>query len=313
MKKLTILPIVIFITIIALYAIDNWKEVKVEVKGGYLYGNLLEPRDNSKNTIVIITAGSGPTDRDGNSLILKGRNDSLKSLAYGLKDKGIASFRYDQRPSGKSYKSLTNKNVKFDFLVEDLVECIKYIKANKDYDKIYLIGHSQGALISVLAAQKEEVDGVVTIAGAVRPIDMILLDQVKRQDKELANILEEELSKIRAGMESTSGNKEIKQLLNGENGEFLRRWMEYDPVVEIKKLDIPVYFIYGTSDLQVSPIELDYLDDIIKGSNYKILENMNHVLKVSPEDDKENLKRYSFPGYPLHPELISSIEEFIVR
>lgn len=313
MKKLTILPIVIIIAIIAIYGIDNWNEVKVKVNGGYLYGNILEPSDNSKSTIVIITAGSGPTDRDGNSSILTGRNDSLKYLAYGLKDKGIASFRYDQRPSGKSYRTLTDKNINFDLLVEDLVECIKYIKVNKNYDKIYLIGHSQGALISVLAAQQEDVDGVVTIAGAVRSIDMILLDQIRRQDKELSEILEVELEKIKAGLDSTSDNKEIKQLLSGENGEFIRRWMEYDPAAEIKKLDIPVYFIYGTADLQIKPSELDYLDDIINDNKYKILENMNHVLKVSPEDEKENLKRYSYPGYPLHPELIKSIEEFIIR
>ena len=311
MKKLLIVPFVILAAIIAIYGVDNMNEVKLEVKGGYIYGSILEPKNNSKNTIVIITAGSGPTDRDGNSTILEGRNDSLKYLAYQLKERGIASFRYDQRSSGKSYKSLKDKNIKFDFLVDDLVECIRYIKEKEDFNNIYLIGHSQGALISVLAAQREKVDGVVTVAGAARTIDKILLEQIKRQDQELANILEEELDKIRAGEESNSENKEIKQLLSGENGEFIRRWMEYNPAKEVKKLDIPVYFIYGTSDLQVKPDAINYLDDIIDDSNFRILENMNHVLKVSPEDEKENYKRYTFPGYPLHPDLVNTIEEFI--
>ena len=313
MKKLIIIPFLIIVAVITIYGIDNINEVKLKVEGGYIYGNILEPGENTKDAIVIITAGSGPTDRDGNTPFLEGRNDSLKYLAYGLKDKGIASFRYDQRSSGKTYKSLTNKNIKFDFLVDDLVECIRYVKKNKDFKHIYLIGHSQGALISVLAAQHEEVDGVVTIAGAARPIDKILIEQFERQGKEITNILEEELAKIRAGKESNVENKEVKQLLSGQNGEFVRSWMEYDPVAEIKELDIPLYFIYGTSDLQVKPVEINYLDDIIKNSNFKILEDMNHVLKVSPEDEKENLKRYSFPNYPLHPDLVDSIEEFIVR
>ncbi len=311
MKKLIIIPFIIFATVITIYGIDNFTEIKLKVKDGYIYGNILEPRENKNDTIVIITAGSGPTDRDGNSPFLDGRNDSLKYLAYRLKDKGIASFRYDQRSSGKSYKSLTDKNIEFDYLVDDLVECIRYVKETKDFNNIYLIGHSQGALISVLAAQQEKVDGVVTIAGALRTIDKILVEQFERQGTELANILKEELKKIKAGKESSAENKEIKQLLSGENGEFVRRWMEYDPAAEIKKLDTHVYFIYGTSDLQVKPVEVNYLGDTIKNNNIKILKDMNHVLKVSPEDEKENFKRYSFPNYSLHPDLVISIEEFI--
>lgn len=311
MKKLIIIPLIILATFISIYTIDNFKEVKFKVEGGYIYGNLLEPRENPKDAIVIITAGSGPTDRDGNSPFLEGRNDSLKYLAYQLKDKGIASFRYDQRSSGKSYKSLTDPNIKFDHLVEDLVECIKYIKEKKEYKTIYLIGHSQGAFISVLAAQHQKVDGVVTIAGAARPIDEILVEQFERQDVGLANVLKEELKKVKEGKESTAENKEIKMLLSGQNGEFVRSWMKYDPAAEIKKLDTPLYFIYGTSDLQVKAVEINYFGDIIKNDNFKILKDMNHVLKVSPEDEKENLKRYSFPNYPLHPDLVDSIEGFI--
>lgn len=311
MKKLIIIPLIILATFISTYGIDNFNEVKLKVKGGYIYGNILEPRKNSKDTIVIITAGSGPTDRDGNSPFLEGRNDSLKYLAYRLKDKGIATFRYDQRSSGKSYKSLTDTNIKFNYLVDDLVECIRYVKDKKKFKTIYLIGHSQGALISVLAAQQEKVDGVVTIAGAARPIDEILVEQFERQDTGLAKVLKEELKKVKEGKESTAENKEIKRLLSGENGDFVRSWMKYDPAVEIKKLDTSLYFIYGTSDLQVKPVEINYFGDIIKKDNYKILEEMNHVLKVSPEDEKENFKRYSFPNYPLHPDLVESIERFI--
>ena len=311
MKKLIIIPFIILATFISTYAIDNFNEVKLKVRGGYIYGNVLEPKENAKDAIVIITAGSGPTDRDGNSPLLDGRNDSLKYLAYKLKDKGIASFRYDQRSSGKSYKSLKATNIKFEYLVEDLVECIKYLRQKKNYKTIYLIGHSQGALISVLAAQQEKVDGVVTIAGAARPIDEILIDQFERQDNGLVYVLKEELKKVKEGKESTVEDKDIKMLLSGENGEFVRNWMKYNPVKELKKLDTPVYFIYGTSDLQVKPVEINYLDDIIKNDNLKILKDMNHVLKVSPEDEKENIKRYSLPSYPIHPNLADSIEGFI--
>lgn len=71
--------------------------------------------------------------------------------------------------------------------MDDFVECIRYIKEKEDFNNIYLIGHSQGVLISVLAAQREKVDGVVTIGGAARTIDKILLDQIKRQDHDFAS------------------------------------------------------------------------------------------------------------------------------
>ncbi|TYQ15811.1 UNVERIFIED_CONTAM: hypothetical protein Cloal_2301 [Acetivibrio alkalicellulosi] len=311
MKKLIIIPIVIILTVICIYIIDNVNEVKIKVDGGYIYGNILNASRSKNDTIVIITAGSGPTDRDGNTPILQGRNDSLKQLAYGLKDKGISSLRYDQRPSGKTYESLDNKNIEFDHLVDDLVECIRYIKEKEKYKNIYLIGHSQGTLISILAAQQESVDGVIAIAGTLRTIDKIFIEQFENQGYDNADIVREQFEALEEGREIETDDPWINSIFSGVNGQFLRRWMEYDPVMEIKKLDTPLQLIFGTSDIQVKPVEINFLGDIIENSNYKILEDMNHVLKVSPEDQKENLKRYYDPAYPLHPDLVGSIIEFI--
>ena len=61
----------------------------------YVTGSLLVPPSIENPPLVILIAGSGPTDRDGNQDFM--RNDSYKKLAKGLLDQGIASFRYDKR------------------------------------------------------------------------------------------------------------------------------------------------------------------------------------------------------------------------
>lgn len=62
-----------------------------------LYGSLLIPGHKVKPPVILLISGSGPTDRDGNSSALQGKNDSLKMLAEELAIAGFASVRYDKR------------------------------------------------------------------------------------------------------------------------------------------------------------------------------------------------------------------------
>jgi len=61
----------------------------------WIDGTLLSPKASEKPSLAIIIAGSGPTNRNGNQNFLK--NNSLKKLAEGLSNYGIATFRYDKR------------------------------------------------------------------------------------------------------------------------------------------------------------------------------------------------------------------------
>ena len=74
----------------------------VETPTGRLYGTLDWPPSTSAVPVVLIIAGSGPTDRNGNSPLLKGPNNSLKQLSDGLAAQGIASVRYDKRGVGET-------------------------------------------------------------------------------------------------------------------------------------------------------------------------------------------------------------------
>src|SRR5579872_4850595 len=72
-------------------------DISLETATGTIYGTLTLPAGNAPVPIVLIVAGSGPTDRDGNSPGLPGKNDAYKLLAAALAQRGIASIRYDKR------------------------------------------------------------------------------------------------------------------------------------------------------------------------------------------------------------------------
>lgn len=71
------------------------EEYNLEVDGGTIYGTLTLPKGVEDVPVAIIHAGSGPTDRNGNSNIA-GDNNSLKMIAEALAEEGIASLRYDK-------------------------------------------------------------------------------------------------------------------------------------------------------------------------------------------------------------------------
>ncbi|MCF9009486.1 alpha/beta hydrolase, partial [Pseudomonas carnis] len=72
------------------------RPISLDTGSGQLFGSLLLPQSDKPVPVVLIIAGSGPTDRNGNSAD-GARNDSLKRLAWVLARHNIASVRYDKR------------------------------------------------------------------------------------------------------------------------------------------------------------------------------------------------------------------------
>ena len=84
---------------------------------GDIAGSLVVRPGTAQHPVVLIIAGSGPTDRDGNSPapIAPGktlRTDSYKLLAQALAAEGIASVRYDKRGIGASAKAMAGMRPK---------------------------------------------------------------------------------------------------------------------------------------------------------------------------------------------------------
>src|SRR3990167_8764364 len=154
------------------------RPLSLETAQGTLRGTLLQPRSDEPLAVALLIAGSGPTDRDGNNPA-DGHNDSLKKLAHNLARHGIASLRYDKRGVAASRAATPNeRDLSVDAYVADAVAWGRLLKRDKAFDRLILIGHSEGALIASLAAPQAGADALVTLAGSARPIDQVLREQL---------------------------------------------------------------------------------------------------------------------------------------
>ncbi|WGD35093.1 alpha/beta hydrolase [Olleya sp. YS] len=274
----------------------------------HIEGTLLLPNNKDKPNLAIIIAGSGPTDRNGNQNFLK--SNTLKKLAIGLTNNNIATFRYDKRIVKQIRENNVDKDIMFDDFVTDATSVIDYFKLQGKYNKIFIVGHSQGSLVGMLAA-KDRADGFISLAGAGQTIDNVILEQVEKTAPQFTEDTKRVFKILKEGKTTTDYPIALSSIFNLDVQKFIMNWMTYNPVEIMKTLDMPSLIINGTKDLQVSEAEATLLKDASPKAELKIIENMNHVLVTILGDDLENSKSYNESQRPLASELIDSIVLFI--
>lgn len=289
--------------------------VQVEVKGGTMHGLLQTPQGEGPFPVMIIIAGSGPTDKDGNSAVLPGKNDSLKMLAEDLAAQGVASIRYDKRGIGKN-RSLggEEEDIRFEHFIDDAKSWAQFAKEDKRFSKVGIIGHSEGSLIGMVAASKANADTFISIAGAGRSIDQVLLEQLAAQlPPNLLQESEDILEKLKQGEQVETFSVELQSLFRPSVQPYMISWLQYNPQEELQKLNCPVLIVNGNRDIQVSVLDAEALHKAKKDSELFIVEGMNHVLKEAPEDREGNMATYTNPDLPLAKNLIDNIISFLEK
>ncbi len=308
MKKI----IVVFLVCISTFAFSQEAKVtsqEIEVNS-LIKGTLFLPEKTSTKTkLVILIAGSGPTNRNGNSTI-GGINNSLKFLAEGLTQKDIAVFSYDKRIFAQMVnKTLDEKTLSFEDFINDAKDVITYFKSQHKYSKIIIAGHSEGSLIGMVAANGNA-DGYISIAGAGRSIDQVLSEQIAKSSPQMKEAVDKDFAILKEGKTFENKNPLLASLFRESIQPYMISWIKYDPQNEIKKLAIPILIINGTKDIQVPPTDAELLHAANPKSELKIITDMNHIFKEIKNDD-DNLKSYSDPKLPVIPELIDCISKFI--
>jgi pimeloyl-ACP methyl ester carboxylesterase len=280
----------------------------LQTSTGELSGTLTVPILKGTFPVALIIAGSGPTDRNGNNPQMK--NNSLLLLAHELAAQGIASIRYDKRGIGKSASAMiSEEQLSFENYVEDANAWASELKADPRFNRLIIVGHSEGSLIGMLASEKADV--FVSLAGAGRSIDVILKEQLAVQlegKKKLLRAANEGLSKLKEGKLVEDAPVELFGLFRPSIQPYMMSWMKYDPAVEICNLKIPIVIVQGTTDLQVKEEDAVILFKAHPlNSRLIIIENMNHVLKIAPLDREKNIETYSNPELPLAEELLRTL------
>lgn len=289
----------------------TYEELTVPVEGGKLKVALQMP-DNPTGELAIIQAGSGPTNKDGNT-IGSGKNDSLKMLAEDLATQGIASVRFDKRGIGENTALIKKEqDLRFNQYVNDVVAILDYMKQDERFTSIHLIGHSEGALIMTLAAQDSDIGSLTLLAGAGRPADELLMEQLTASlPSTLLAESKTALEKLKAGKMVSNVSAELQSLFRTSVQPYMMSWLQYDPQKELANVSAPILIVQGKKDIQITEADATALKNGNEQATVRYFDQMNHVLKDIKGDRSENIASYTNPDYPLAKGLIEEIVSFI--
>lgn len=291
----------------------TYEEWSVPVAGGELAVALQWPAVESSAPVpvAIIIAGSGATNKDGNTIA--GENNSLKMLAEGLAAQGVATIRYDKRGVGENAALIKKEeDLLFTSYAQDVESIVKAVKEDARFSEVHLIGHSEGSLVGMVAAASTDVDSIVSIAGAGRPIEEVLLEQLSAQlPADLLQTSQSILTSLKKGELVADVPESLYSLFRPSVQPYMISWLQYNPADIIKSLDVPVLIVQGKNDLQVKVTDAEKLGAADPSAEVVYFDKMNHVLKEAPADQAGNLATYANPTLPLADGLVDRISSFI--
>ena len=282
-----------------------------------LPGTLTMPTNYSgAPPVALIVAGSGPTDRNGNSTgPLRAQNNSnlYAILAWQLADAGIASLRYDKRSLGANLQKLDLAQTSIDDFVADVIAGARKLGTDRRFSKVVLIGHSEGAELVLQASNRgAPAAGIVMLSGAGRPIMAVLREQLSKQlpPEELVR-WDSASARYLRGEEAGDVHPGLKPLLLPANRKFMQSWARYDPAAEIARARVPVLVIQGGHDLQISLVDARALQSAQPAAKLVIIPAANHVFRAATDDRVAQARLYTDPTIPIVPELTPAIADWI--
>ena len=288
------------------------RPIDLDTGQGVLHGSLLLPQQATPPPVVLIIAGSGPTDRDGNNPA-SGRVDNLKRLALVLANEHIASVRYDKRGVAASQPATPDeRDLSVQRYVDDVVAWSRKLKADPRFGPLILVGHSEGALIASLAAERAGASAVITLAGMGRPLADVLREQLAQRmsPAQLAggSAL---LDRLQAGQTSLDVPAPLRQVFRPSVQPYLITLLQQDPAQAFARLPMPALIVQGRNDVQVDVTDAERLKAAKPDAQLVLIDGMNHMLRISPKD--MHLQRDSSlnPELPLARELGERVVSFI--
>jgi pimeloyl-ACP methyl ester carboxylesterase len=280
-----------------------------------LHGTLTLPKDTRGPVrVVLIVAGSGPTDRDGNN---SGglTTDSYKQLAAALGHKGIATLRYDKRGIGESTLSGDRAKIVLADFTEDARALVAKLGADPRFSSVSLLGHSEGGVIGLELAQLTPLNALVLVGTPGRPLAVVLHEQLSRKvDAATLQAFDRGVSAIRSGTPATNVPKELAPLLDEHIAAFLRSWMDVDPPTLVPSVKAArVAIVQGDMDMQIS-VDDDARKLAAVGSaprtELTIVPGMAHTLKIEKERTTQQAS-YFDSKVPLAPALVDVVAQSV--
>lgn len=295
-------------------------DVTVQGPAGQLAGTIETPQTPSRAAALILP-GSGPTDRNGNNPMGLFAA-SYRLLAEDLAAEGITSLRFDKRGIGASQGD--PNDVTLSEYAEDATVWIAELLRQSEQACVWLLGHSEGAIIATMLAERDDVCGIALIAAPGRNVGDLFREQVASQpliapSAEAFDIALEEFAA--GGTPDLSGlHPGLHALFAPQTARYMRDLIAADPGHLLAATTAPVIILHGDGDVQAPPSEAAPLVAARPDAEIHVLSGMTHVLKRAiPRGEAPNnevftqasLATYADPNAPLHDELVPLLAQFM--
>ena len=296
--------------------------------GARLAGTLLVPEASSapaastapeapRPPLVILHAGLGAADRDGNNYNVPGRNDALRQLADALLSRGVASYRYDKRGSGAATWLVgREEDLSLEAWIRDLEAAAEALAATGRFSGTWLLGLNDGALVAAAAANAMEDSGapasglLVACASADGSLDSFR--------KAVAGAPEEARAEGEAIVAALLEGRRVETLSEFYAAAFRPSFQPY--LIEAFRRDIETelgtyggacLIAQGNMDMHATLADMMALSRAKPDAVTVMPRRMNHVLKDVSQDVDENLDAFSNPDYPISAEFADAVAEFV--
>ena len=288
------------------------------IKSGALElgGTLVMPRGaTGRVPVVVIIAGSGPTDRNGNSL-MGIRPNSYAQLAWQLAGRGIATLRYDKRgmPGTKGTFDMTKMTL--DDFAADARAAAESLAHDSRFSKVVLLGHSEGSALALIAArQGAPVAGVISVSGLGRPLGVVIREQLARQfDSATLVRYDTAMSQYLRGEQPKDVPPQLGPLFVPINLSFMKSLTSFDPPAAIRAVHQPVLIVQGGRDVQVTVADAERLHTAKPDAQLVVVPLANHVLKQTTDTTLVGqMPTYQNPAVPIMPDVANGIADWILK
>jgi len=297
-------------------AAQQSSEIAIGPAEHQLHGTLLLPATPARGAEpVLILAGSGPTDRDGNSP-MGVTAQPYRLLADALAARGIATLRVDKRGiAGSATAGRPETELRVQTFADDAHLWAAELRQRTHARCVWLLGHSEGTLHALLAAQDpRDLCGIILVSSVGRKLGDIIREQLQAPNN--ATVREEamrDIAELEAGrtVPGEGMNPALLPLLRPSVQPFMMSMLAADPQALARAYRGPILVIQGTTDLQTRVADAEALGAARPGITVRIIDGMNHVLKTAPADLAANAATYANPSLPLAPGLVDAIAGFI--